>query len=191
LTLQQLNRIFSSTRRVAFGSDIATWGGAGLIGDWASKPIKLFGRNGLSGTYAFFKEMALYDGSYKLEMKEQPSSQAVVEKVANDRYAIGYSGIGYKTSGVRTVPLAIAEGMPCSDTSAEATYSRKYPLARYLYIYMNRKPGTPLDPLRREFIKYILSKDGQMETEAGGFYSITNADRESDLKSLGIPPVSQ
>jgi phosphate transport system substrate-binding protein len=190
LSLQQLNRIFSSTRRVAFGGDIATWGDAGLSGDWAAKPIALFGRNGLSGTYAFFKEMALYDGSYKLEMKEQPSSQAVVEKVASDRYAIGYSGIGYKTSGVRTVPIAISEGMPCSDTSAEAAYSRKYPLARYLYIYINRKPGAPLDPLRREFIKYILSKNGQMETEAGGFYSIPNADRESDLKTLGITSVS-
>jgi phosphate transport system substrate-binding protein len=111
--------------------------------------------------------------------------------VANDRFAIGYSGIGFKTPGVRTVPLAIAEGTACSDTSAEAAYSRKYPLARYLYIYVNKKPDALLDPVRREFIKYILSKDGQTETEAGGFYSITNADRESDLKRLGIIPVSQ
>lgn len=89
------------------------------------------------------------------------------------------------------MPLAVAEGTTCSDTSAEAAYSRKYPLARYLYIYLNRKPDAPLDPLHRELIKYILSKDGQMETEAGGFYSITNADREADLKRLGIIPVSQ
>jgi phosphate transport system substrate-binding protein len=191
LTLQQLNRIFSSTRRVAFGGNIGTWGGVGLTGDWANKPIALYGRNDISGTYAFFREMALYDGDYKPEMKKQPSSEAVVQMVANDRYAIGYSGIGYKTAGVRTVPLAIAEGSACSDTSAEAAYSRKYPLARYLYIYANKKPDAPLDPLRREFIKYILSKDGQMETEAGGFYSITNADRESDLKRLAIIPVSQ
>jgi phosphate transport system substrate-binding protein len=191
LTLPQLNRIFSSTLRAAFGSNIATWGDLGLTGDWADKPITLYGRNELSGTYAFFKEMALYDGEYKPEMKKQPSSEAVVQMITNDRYGIGYSGIGYKTSGVRTVPLSIAEGSTCSDTSAEAAYSRKYPLARYLYIYLNKKPDVSLDPLRREFVKYILSKDGQMETEAGGFYSITNADRESDLKRLGITAVSQ
>ena len=186
LSLQQLNRIFSSSRRVAFGGNIGTWGDVGLAGDWARAPIALYGRNDISGTYAFFREMALYDGDYKPEMKKQPSSEAVMKMVANDRYAIGYSGIGYKTAGVRTVPLAIAEGSECSDISAEAAYLRKYPLARYLYIYVNKKPDVPLDPLRREFVKYILSKDGQTETEAGGFYSITNADRESDLKRLGI-----
>jgi phosphate transport system substrate-binding protein len=191
LSLQQLNRIFSSTRRVAFGGNIGTWGDVGLTGDWANRPIALYGRNEMSGTYSFFREMALNDGQYKLELKMQPNSEAVVQMVANDRYAIGYSGIGYKTSGVRTVPLAVAEGTTCSDTTAEAAYSHKYPLARYLYIYVNKKPDAQLEPLRRELIKYILSKDGQMETEAGGFYSITNADRESDLKRLGIIPVSQ
>jgi phosphate transport system substrate-binding protein len=135
--------------------------------------------------------MALYDGEYKTEVKKQPSSEAVVQMVTNDRYGIGYSGIGYKTSGVRAVPLAVAGGSACSDTSAEAAYSRKYPLARYLYIYVNKKPDVPLDPLPREFIKYILSKDGQTETEAGGFYPITNVDREYDLKRLGISVVSQ
>lgn len=186
LTLPQVNRIFSTTRRVAFGNDIAIWGDAGLTGDWAAKPIALYGRNGLSGTYEFFREMALNDGTYKREMKEQPSSEAVVKMIADDRYAIGFSGIGYKTSGVRSVRLAVAAGSTCYDTSAEATYSRKYPLARYLYIYVNKKPDMPLDPLRLEFIKYILSKDGQLEAEAGGFYSITSADRENDLKRLGI-----
>lgn len=191
LTLQQLNRIFSTTRRVAFGGDIATWGDAGLAGDWTAKPIAIYGRNALSGTYAFFREMALYDGEYKPEMKRQPSSEAVVESVANDRYAIGFSGIGYKTPGVRTVPLGVAAGTACYDTSAEATYSGKYPLARYLYVYVNKKPNAPLDPLRREFIKYILSRDGQTEAEAGGFYSIKNTDRENDLKRLGIGPDGQ
>jgi len=191
LTLQEVNRIFSSTRRVAFGGNIAIWGDAGLTGDWAVKPITLYGRNEISGTYAFFKEMALYDGDYKPEVQKQPSSESVVEKVANDRYAIGYSGIGYKTPGVRTVPLAVAGGATCYDTSAEAAYSRQYPLARYLYISVNKKPDAALDSVSREFIKYILSRDGQTETEAGGFYSITNADREADLKRLGITLVGQ
>ena len=81
---------------------------------------------------------------------------------------IGYSGLGYKTEGVRTVPLAAFYGAQCYDTTAEATYSGKYPVARYLYIYLNKARDEPLDPLRVEFIKYILSKDGQTLTEKGG-----------------------
>lgn len=186
LTLQQLNRIFSSTRRAAFGESIETWGDLGLTGDWANKPISLYGRNDVSGTNEFFRETALYDGEYKPEVKKQPSSGALVQMIENDRYAIGYSGIGYKTSGVRAVPLAIDGSHACSDTSAEAAYSRSYPLARYLYVYLNKKPDAPLDPLRRELIKYIVSKDGQTDTETEGFYSIKHAEREADLKRLGI-----
>ena len=141
LTEQQVNRIFSSNRVAAFGGDIATWGDAGLTGEWATKPISLYGRNSISGTYEFFKEMALNGGDYKLAIKEQPGSEAVVEGVAGDRSAIGYSGIGYKTEGVRAVPLTNPSDGTCYDTSAESTYSGKYPLARYLYIYLNKNPN--------------------------------------------------
>ncbi len=186
LAVQQLNRIFSSTRRTAAGGDIKNWGEAGLTGEWAAKPISLYGRNSISGTYEFFREMALFDGAYKTDVKQQPGSEAVVEAVAGDRFAIGYSGIGYKTDGVRTVPLALSPGGTCYDTSAEATLSGKYPFARYLRIYLNKRPSQPLDPLRAEFIKYILSKDGQIQTEKGGYYPITNEIRESELKKFGI-----
>ncbi|WP_426434489.1 PstS family phosphate ABC transporter substrate-binding protein [Bradyrhizobium genosp. P] len=186
LSIAQLNRIFSSSRVAAFGPDIALWGDAGLTGEWAAKPIIVYGRNELSGTYAFFQEMALYSGDYKKDVKLQPGSEAVVQNVANDRFAIGYSGIGYKTEGVRTVPLSAVQGGQCFDTSEEATYSGKYPLARYLYIYLNKKPDQPLDPLRSEFIKYILSKDGQIQTEKGGFFPIANDIREQELRKLGI-----
>jgi phosphate transport system substrate-binding protein len=135
--------------------------------------------------------MALFSGDYKPEVKQQPGSEAVVQGVASDRFAIGYSGIGYKTDGVRTVPLALYSGGTCYDTSAEATLSGKYPFARYLRIYLNKKPNQPLDPLRAEFIKYILSKDGQTKTEKGGFYAITNGIREDELKKMGISIVSQ
>ena len=109
-----------------------------------------------------------------------------MQGVAADKFAIGYSGIGYKTDGVRAVPLASYYGGTCYEASADATLSGKYSIARYLYIYVNKKPGEPLDPLRAEFIKYILSKDGQTQTEKGGFYSITNEIREDELKKLGI-----
>jgi len=186
LAMPQLNRIFSSTRKVTGGNDIRTWGGAGLTGDWATKPITLYGRNSISGTYEFFREMVLYSGDYKQGVKEQVGSEEVVKNVASDKYAIGYSGLGFKTEGVRTVPLSTYLGGQCYDTSAESTMSGNYPIARYLYVYVNKKPGQPLDPLRSEFIKYILSKEGQMQTERGGFYPITNDIREDDLKRFGI-----
>jgi phosphate transport system substrate-binding protein len=191
LTLQQVDRVFSSTRWGSGGRSINTWGDVGLAGEWAAKTISLFGRNVLSGTYEFFRENTLYHGDFKKEVQQQPGSEAVVAGVAGDKFAIGYSGIGYRTDGVRTVPLALDAGRPCYDTSAEATYSGKYPIARYLYIYINKNPHQPLDPLQAEFIKYILSKDGQTQTEKGGFYPITSEIRMDELKKLGIPIVSE
>jgi len=186
LTMQQVDQIFSSTRQGSGSRSIDTWGDAGLTGEWVTKPIAIYGRNSLSGTYEFFKSTVLYNGDYKEVVKQQPGSAEVVQNIANDKFAIGYSGLGYKTEGVRTVPLAAYYGAKCYDTTAEATYSGKYPVARYLYIYLNKKPDEPLDPLRAEFIKYILSKDGQTLTEEGGYFPITNEIREHDLEALGI-----
>jgi phosphate transport system substrate-binding protein len=190
LTLPQLSGIFSSNRKTPGSSDIRTWGDLGLTGEWARQPLTLYSRNTLSGTYEYFRETALYGGDYKPEIKQQPGSEAVVQAVAADKFAIGYSGIGYKNEGVRAVPLASFYGGTCYDASAEAILSGKYPIARYLYVYLNRKPGQPLDPLRAEFVKYILSKDGQEQTERGGFFPITNEVRESDSNKLAISPGS-
>jgi phosphate transport system substrate-binding protein len=186
LTLQQLDQIFSATRQGSGSRSIDTWGGVGMTGEWATKPIAIYGRNSLSGTYEFFRSTVLYNGEYKESVKQQPGSAEVVRNVADDKYAIGYSGLGYKTEGVRTVPLAAFYGAQCYATTAEATYSRKYPVARYLYIYFNKAPDEPLDPLRAEFIKYILSKVGQTLTEEGGYFPITNEIREHELDALGI-----
>ncbi len=189
LTLPQISGIFSSERKAPGSANIKTWGDLGLTGDWATRPIALYSRNTLSGTFEYFRETALYGGNYKREAKLQPGSEAVVQGVAADKFAIGYSGIGYKTDGVRAVPLASYYGGTCYEASTDATLSGKYPIARYLYIYVNKKPGEPLDSLRSEFIKYILSKDGQTQTEKGGFFPITNEIREDELKKLGISTV--
>jgi phosphate transport system substrate-binding protein len=190
LSVEQVDQIFSSNRKGSGGKSIRTWGDAGLTGEWATKPISLYGRNDISGTYQFFREVVLFGGDFKPEVKQQPGSEAVVHNVASDKFAIGYSGIGYKTDAVRTVPLATTLGRKCYDTSAEATYSGNCPVARYLYIYFNKKPNQPLDPLRGEFIKYVLSKDGQAQTEASGFYPLTNEVREKELKRLGDPALA-
>lgn len=188
LTLPQVDAIFSKTRKGGASKEIKTWGDAGLTGDWATKPISLYGRNSASGTYGYFKEVALFDGDYKDEVKEQPGSSTVVQGVASDRFAIGYSGIGYKTADVRAVPLSAKTGGKCFDTSPESAYSGNYPIARFLYVYVNKNPNQAFDPLRGEFIKYTLSKQGQTETIKGGYYPVSNAVRLEDLKGLAISP---
>jgi phosphate transport system substrate-binding protein len=169
LTLPQVDAVFSKTRRGGVPNDIAAWGGLGLTGDWKARPISIYGRNSASGTYAYFKEHALFAGDYKDTVKEQPGSASVVQGVTEDTYAIGYSGIGYKTSGVKAVALAAKEGAPYFPAEPEAVFSGKYPLARYLYVYINRAPGKPFDPLTREFLRYVLSREGQEVVVKDGY----------------------
>ena len=170
LTLQQVDAIFSATRKLGGPADITDWGQLG-IDAWKGRPISLFGRNSASGTYGFFKEHALGKGDFKNHVKEQPGSSAVVQGVSTDLYALGYSGIGYITSGVRAVPIG-----ETPDTLAEATYenalSGDYPMARFLLIYINKKPGQPLDNLTAEFIKFIQSKEGQSIVLKDGYYPL-------------------
>jgi phosphate transport system substrate-binding protein len=172
LTMQQVDAIFSKARRGGYAKDIRTWGDLGLTGEWANKPISLYGRNSASGTYGYFKEHALFNGDYKDQVKEQPGSSSVVQGVASDRYAMGYSGIGYKTADVRAVPLAAKEGGRCYPADMKDVYSGDYPLARYLFLYVNKKPGSSLDPLRAEFLKFVLSKQGQEVVIKDGYLPI-------------------
>jgi phosphate transport system substrate-binding protein len=133
-----------------------------------------------------FVDAVLTHGEFKDELKEEPGSAEVVKMVAADKFAIGYSGIGYLMDGVRAVPLAATAGGKCQDTSPEATYSGAYPLARYLYIYLNKAPAKPVDPATMEFIKYIVSRDGQIRTVKSGFYPIPNSTRLKDLSTMGV-----
>jgi phosphate transport system substrate-binding protein len=184
LTLKQLDAIFSKTYKGG-AKEVKTWGDLGLTGEWASKPISIYGRNSASGTYAFFKEIALFHGDYKDGVKEQPGSSAVVQGVASDKYAIGYSGVGYKTADVKIVPLAVEEGK-CFDADAQNAYSGDYPLARSLYIYFNKRPDKALDPLMAEFIKFVFSKEGQQIVIKDGFYPVSKAMADEDMKKAGI-----
>ncbi|MDH5637039.1 MAG: substrate-binding domain-containing protein, partial [Nitrospinota bacterium] len=164
---------------------ITTWGQLGLKGNWADRRISVYGRNSASGTYGFFKEVALFKGDFLDSVKEQPGSSAVVQAVAADKGAIGYSGVGYKTADSRIVPLQGEEG-DCVDATSENAYSGDYPLSRFLFVYLNKKPGAPLDPLRAEFVKYIFSKQGQMSVLKDGYYPITREVADQDLKVLGL-----
>jgi phosphate transport system substrate-binding protein len=184
LSLQQLDAIFSSTRKGGHATDITTWGQVGLAGEWANKPISLYGRNSASGTYGYFKKHALFKGDYKSTVKEQPGSSSVVQGVASDMGGIGYSGIGYKTADVAVVPLASKHG----DAPVPATPEKvaDYPLARYLYLNVNYKPGSSLDPLRREYLKLIFSREGQEVVIKDGYLPISHAIALQDLAKVGI-----
>jgi phosphate transport system substrate-binding protein len=186
LTLQQVDAIFSKERRAGYKNNIKTWGDLGLEGEWADKPISIYGRNSASGTYGFFKEHVLKNGDYKDSVKEQPGSSSVVQGVASDKFAIGYSGIGYKTADVRAVPLAKdAKAKPIA-AEPENAYTGKYPLARFLLVYVNYEPGKELDPLRAEFIKYVFSKEGQQDVVKDGYFPVTAGIAANALKSIGV-----
>ncbi|MCL7420799.1 MAG: phosphate ABC transporter substrate-binding protein PstS family protein [Methylobacter sp.] len=169
LTLAQVDAIFSPTRKCGYEKDITTWGEAGLDGAWQGKPLQLYGRNSVSGTYGFFKEKALCKGDFKDNVNEQPGSASVVQAVTTSVNGIGYSGMGYTTSGVRSVPLAKDAGKAFVDATPENTLSGTYPLARYLYVYVNKKPNQPLAPLENEFMKMVLSKEGQQAVIKDGY----------------------
>jgi phosphate transport system substrate-binding protein len=171
LSLTQVDAIFSSTRKRG-GQDISTWGEAKLTGDFAGKTISAFGRNSASGTYGFFKDNALKNGDFKGSIKEQPGSSSVVQGVAADLGAIGYSGIGYKTSGVKALALADKDGAAFVEPSYANCLNGTYPLARYLYVYVNKAPSKEMDKLTSEFITFVLSKQGQEITIKDGYYPL-------------------
>jgi phosphate transport system substrate-binding protein len=184
LSIAQVDAIFSKSRRHGGKEDIKTWGQVGLTGDWASKPLSLYGRNSASGTYGFFKEHSLKNGDFKDEVKEQPGSASVVQGVTVDRYGIGYSGIGYATAGVRAVPLSEKDGGKCVEGTADNSYSGSYPLARFLYVYVNKAPGKGLDPLTREFVKLMVSKDGQEAVIKDGYVPIPASIAKEELAKV-------
>ena len=184
LTLPQADAVFSKTRKGGYKTDVKTWDQLGLTGEWAKRPISLYGRNSASGTYGYFKEHALYKGDFRDTVKEQPGSASVVQGVNEDRYAMGYSGIGYTTSGVRAIPLSFKEGEPFKDAEIKNVLNGTYPMARFLYVYINKKPGLPLAPLIQEFIKFILSKEGQDVVIKDGFIPLPASVVLEELKKI-------
>lgn len=185
LTISQVDAIFSKTRGCGAATAVRTWGDLGLEGEWADKPISLYGRNSASGTYGYFKEHALCGGDYSDSVKEQPGSSSVVQGVASDRYGIGYSGIGYRTADVKALALG-RDGEEAAAAEPENAYSGAYPLARFLLLYVNYKPGSELDPLRREFLKYIFSQQGQMDVVKDGYLPVPATVAKEQLGQVGI-----
>ena len=184
MTMAQVDAIFSKSRRWGASQNIERWGQVGVTDDLSSSPISIYGRNSASGTYGFFKEHALKNGDYKDEVKEQPGSASVVQGVTEDPSGIGYSGIGYLTSGIRALPLAEKEGAAFAAPTQENAMNSSYPLWRHLLLYVNKAPNKPLDPLVKEFIKFIYSKEGQAVVVKDGFFPLSQTLMEKELAKV-------
>ena len=186
LTIQEVDAVFSTTRRCGGTTTVRTWGDLGLEGSWKNRPIQLYGRNSVSGTYGYFKQVGLCSGDFKNTVNEQPGSASVVQSVTASLNGIGYSGVGYVTSGVRAVPIAEDVSLPPVEVSNETTLDGSYPLRRYLYVYVNKKPDTPLNPLELEFLRLVLSKTGQEAVEKDGYVPLSTRMVSRELKRLAI-----
>ncbi|SDU34390.1 PstS family phosphate ABC transporter substrate-binding protein [Halopseudomonas salegens] len=186
MTLPEVDAVFSATRRCGGSEDITRWGQLGLTGAWSNRDFAIYSRNAVSGTYGFFKDSALCGGDYKSSINEQPGSSSVVQGVTESINGIGYSGIGYRTSGVRVVPLAAEDGGEYFEANSENAASGDYPLARYLYVYINKNPNEDLDPLTREFVRMLYSKEGQGVVHRDGFVTLPNSIGQRVMGELGI-----
>ncbi len=184
MTMEQVDAVFSATRKCGAKADITEWNQLAVGAPLSNQGIQLYGRNSVSGTYGYFKEHALCKGDFRNNVNEQPGSASVVQSVSSSLNGIGYSGVGYRTSGVRAVPLAAKEGKPFIEASAENALDGSYPLSRFLYIYVNKHPNKPLPPLEREFIKMVLSKSGQQVVVKDGYIPLPAKLVERELGKL-------
>ena len=185
LTIGQVDAVFSSNRKCGADKNVDRWGDLGLSGAWTAKDVQLYGRNSVSGTYGYFKKKALCKGDFKNSVNEQPGSASVVQSVSASLNGIGYSGIGYRTSGVRALPLA-KKGTDFIEANMENAVSGKYPLSRYLYVYVNKHPNKALPPMEAEFLKLILSKSGQSIVEKDGYIPLPRSVVDKEFKKLGL-----
>lgn len=184
MTIAEVDAVFSATRKCGGARDISKWGDLGLSGDWKNRDIQLYGRNSVSGTYGYFKSKALCKGDYKNSVNEQPGSASVVQSVSASLNGIGYSGIGYKTSGVKAVPLAKKAGDAYVEATPENAISGKFPLSRFLWVYVNKHPNKPLSPLEKEFMTMVLSKAGQEVVVKDGYVPLPAEVAKKALASL-------
>lgn len=181
LTIPQVDAIFSATRKCGYSEDISNWSQVGVDGLGS---IQLYGRNSVSGTYGYFKKKSLCKGDFKDSVNEQPGSASVVQGVTKSLNGIGYSGIGYKTSGVKAIALTKKEGTPFIAATKENAANGTYPLSRYLYVYVNKAPNKPLAPKELEFVKLIMSKVGQEVVVKDGYVPIPASIAAEELAKL-------
>ncbi len=186
LSLSQLDAIFSSTRRCGGEVRPEVWGDLGVVGQLNTQPLSLFGRNSVSGTYTFFRRQALCGGDFASDVSEQPGSSSVVQSVAVSRRGIGYTGVGFLSSGVKPLALRRDDGAPAVLPTEETAINGQYPLARPLYLYVNQPKGQPITGLERDFIRVVLSDSGQEVVSKSGFVPLPLSHRLQVKAELGV-----
>jgi len=186
ISIPEVDAVFSVGRRCGHPDNIIRWGGLGLDGAWANRDFALYSRNAVSGTYGFFKDNALCGGDFKPSINEQPGSASVVQGVTESLNGIGYSGIGYNTSGVTAIGLSEEAGGACFEPNAENAVNGDYPLSRLLYVYVNKRPNEPLPPLEREFFRMVLSRQGQEVVVRDGYIPLPASIAERIRRQLGL-----
>jgi phosphate transport system substrate-binding protein len=185
LTLQQVDAIFSTTEKRGMRS-ISTWDQVGLLDEWDRQPIRLYGRDKNSGTRYFFEHVALSDGKLKPTVHEEPGSASEILAIAGDRFGIGYAGSGYNTAMVRMVPLAEQTDGRFLLPSVDKVRDHSYPLARPLFLYVNKDPKGTLDPIVEEFLKFVNSRQGQEIVARANYYPLTSVQVAKNRQNLGL-----
>jgi phosphate transport system substrate-binding protein len=184
LTLAQLDAVFSKTLRRGAMQTITTWGQLGLTGEWAQRPVHVYGMlrqrgsGNPPGIVNYLSDAMLAGGDWRDDLREQvdrpgePALHAIVHRVAEDPLGIGYSGFAYGAPGAKTLALArTGQGPFYAGTAAEVA-SRDYPLSRRIYLGFNVPPGQPLSALQREFLRFVLSREGQQAVAADHMHFI-------------------
>jgi phosphate transport system substrate-binding protein len=186
LNFQQIDAIFSITLRCGARRKITSWSQLGITSGWARRSIQSFGRNAVSGTYGYFKKYALCQGDFSPSVNEEPGSASVVQSVASSINAIGYSGIGYTVSGARVVPIARYDGTDYVLPTHENILSGTYPLARYLYVYLNKNPNHRLSPIEAAFVRFIFSREGQSMVAREGYVPVSPQIAQHELAKVDL-----
>ena len=172
LTLDQVDAMFSTTRKRGAKTALNRWGQLGLSDGWEQAQIQLYGRDRRSGTRAFFQEHVLAGGDFVPTLHEEPGAASVILNLGRDQLGIGYSGLGLQSSTVRVIPLAENDGMPYVAPSSATISDETYPLRRVLYLYVNKDPKGTMPPAAKEFLAFLMSQEGQEAVVKAGFFPL-------------------
>ena len=184
LTLRQLDAIFSEGRRCGATALAKRWGDVGLDGEWADRPIRIYGRRPASGTGGFFQQAALCGGLLRGSLQEKPGGGAVAAAVAESAYAIGFGKRVENAAGVKVVAVALGEDDAYLLPDREGLHSGDYPLTRQLFLYARRPPGEAFDADIAAFLAFAVSDEGQAIVEQAGFVRVPEASVQESLARL-------
>jgi phosphate transport system substrate-binding protein len=188
--MDQLDAVYSKTRKRGF-KEVSSWGDLGLTGEWASRPIKLYGLKPVNGIEQYVKSVVMLGGDYKdgIEfVKGKGFTHAftvAAEDMAKKPGGLTYALLANQTPNTKVLKLSEKAGGECYAPTVANVYPHKYPLSRYIYIYVNKPPGKPLEPKVKEFLKLVLSREGQdVVAKERVFIPLTPQVVQEELKKL-------